>query len=476
MLRDRATEVFENARGGLFEDPWAARDAYVELVLNRGASREDFLHRQAGRRLRESEQIQALSLLEMQRYAMLMYTSCGWFFADVSGIETQQILRYAARLIDCLEDLEIDPPRAELLEMLAVAKSNIPDQGSGADVYRRHVEKSRITSFGVGAHLAISSLTDECEELGEICGHSFTRKELQRMRQGRLVIATSRILLESLAVGRQIEFAAAAIHLGGIDFYCALRLFPGASRFKHAVDQLSAAFPSASVATLLRIAHEEFGPDEFSLQHVLPEGRDRISQLVFGGLLDRFSDQYAHLYDDNARVIEIVHHVGFELPAELRLAAEYTLGRRLLREVMRQGTPFGTEDYSHAVELAEIIARRGYRVDREEVIRIFDDRLTDAVERAAADPAEERVALAAGLLELVERLGIKPELERAQEAVIEAREQRLDLADALEDLAARLGIAPAAESRARRPAVLALDPWNHGESDGPKETVRAADA
>jgi hypothetical protein len=209
---------------------------------------------------------------------------------------------------------------------------------------------------------------------------------------------------------------------------------------------------------------------------VLPEGRDRISQLVFGGLLDRFSDQYAHLYDDNARVIEMVHHVGFELPAELRLAAEYTLGRRLLHEVVRQGTRLGSEDYSRAVEIADLIARLGYSVDLEEVVRIFSDRLTDAVERAATDPAEEHLALALRLLKLVERLGIKPELERAQEAVIEAREQRLDLADVLENLAARLGVAPVAESRLRQSTVLTVDPWNNGESDGPREIVRGADA
>ncbi|MGH7341466.1 MAG: DUF3536 domain-containing protein, partial [Candidatus Rokuibacteriota bacterium] len=124
-LRDQASRHFEATRGRTFEDPWAARDAYVELILDRGRSRQDFLHRFAARSLSRGELERALAFLEMQRHAMLMYTSCGWFFADVSGIETVQILMYAGRVLDLMDELGLEPDRKGFLDLLAQAPSNL---------------------------------------------------------------------------------------------------------------------------------------------------------------------------------------------------------------------------------------------------------------------------------------------------------------------------------------------------------------
>ncbi len=445
FLREEAIRVFEGARERLFVHPWQARDAYIDVLLG-AVSREEFLRAQAGRHLRESEQIEALTLLEMQKHAMLMYTSCGWFFADVSGIETVQILRYAARVIDLMEELELESPRTRFLELLAEAQSNLPEMGNGADVFRRFVQPSRISVYRIGAHLAISGLADEDPETqGELCGHAFTRKDGHTQSHGRLVASTSRLLLESTSVRRQTEFATVAMHLGGIDFYCALKPFPGVERYRRSTERLWRAFHTESLATLLRVAHEEFGPDEFDLSHVLPEGRERVARLVFGDLIERFSEQYAHLYDDNARIIEKVQDVGFELPVELRAAAEFTLGRRFSQEIQANRDSHDPSDYREAVALAERAARRGYRIDRGRAQAVFGERIVEAVASAVRAPIPERVTAALALLDLTKRLGLELSLDRAQEAMLEARRQSGGRVAGLEDLAAPLGLSPAAD-------------------------------
>jgi hypothetical protein len=75
--------------------------------------------------------------MEMQRSALLMFTSCGWFFSDLAGIETVQVLRYAARVIELMDQLDLDPPRQRFLEMLSEARSNRPQKGTGADIFRQ---------------------------------------------------------------------------------------------------------------------------------------------------------------------------------------------------------------------------------------------------------------------------------------------------------------------------------------------------
>jgi alpha-amylase/alpha-mannosidase (GH57 family) len=142
-LRDDAVLKFETAAGELLRDPWAARNDYVAVLLDEKA-RDQFLQRHALRPLSEAEQRRAIELLEMQHSALLMFTSCGWFFSDIAGIETIQVLRYAARVIDLQTQLGFDAPRQQFLELLAEAKSNRPDKGNGADIFLRSAEPAAV--------------------------------------------------------------------------------------------------------------------------------------------------------------------------------------------------------------------------------------------------------------------------------------------------------------------------------------------
>ncbi len=140
FLRDEAATVFEAKRGELFIDPWAARDDSIRLVLDQLESRERFLQQHAPRQLNSEQELRALALLEMQRNALLMYTSCAWFFNDIGGLEPIQILKYACRVIELLSQFKLASPRQRFLEILSEAKSNRPELGNGADIYRRLVE------------------------------------------------------------------------------------------------------------------------------------------------------------------------------------------------------------------------------------------------------------------------------------------------------------------------------------------------
>ena len=143
QLRDAAVPLYEREAGKLFADPWAARDRYIGVVMDRSRpSEEAFFKEQMGRVPAEPERTTALKLLELQRNALLMYTSCGWFFDDISGIETVQVLQYAGRVIQLASELfgqDLEPP---FLEILALAKSNVPEQGDGRRVYEAFVRKN----------------------------------------------------------------------------------------------------------------------------------------------------------------------------------------------------------------------------------------------------------------------------------------------------------------------------------------------
>lgn len=143
FLRDENAGHFEDTHDVLFLDPWRAREKSIAMVLDQHFSREQFLRDHSGRWLSSEHAWRALTFLEIQRMALLMYTSCGWFFNDISGIETIQILKYAGRAIDLMEQLGLPPARERFLEILSEAKSNRSELGNGADIYRRSVEPLR---------------------------------------------------------------------------------------------------------------------------------------------------------------------------------------------------------------------------------------------------------------------------------------------------------------------------------------------
>ncbi|MFZ0013828.1 MAG: DUF3536 domain-containing protein, partial [Acidimicrobiia bacterium] len=135
-LRDSMIPMYEERGGELFTEPWAARDAYIDVIL--GGSLDELVSRHGSHPLDPGERSVAVSLLEAQHQAMLMYTSCGWFFDDVSGLEAVLVLRYAGRAIYLTRratGVDLEPI---FLEMLDEAPSNV-DGRTGRDVYLEKV-------------------------------------------------------------------------------------------------------------------------------------------------------------------------------------------------------------------------------------------------------------------------------------------------------------------------------------------------
>jgi alpha-amylase/alpha-mannosidase (GH57 family) len=141
-LRDVLASDFQELGSELFHEPWDARNFYIDLILDRNRSQKEFFARHARTSLSAAAQTRGLMLLEMQRNALLMYTSCGWFFSEVSGIETVQILRYAARAIQLCEELGFSSPRKKFLDMLEQVPSNLSSVGNAGRLFEKVVASS----------------------------------------------------------------------------------------------------------------------------------------------------------------------------------------------------------------------------------------------------------------------------------------------------------------------------------------------
>jgi alpha-amylase/alpha-mannosidase (GH57 family) len=446
-LRDVAAAAFEARMGELAADPWAVRDAYIELVLERDGDRAAFFERVAGRRLGAAEQVTAMRLCEMQRSAMLMYTSCGWFFNDVSGIETLQILRYAGRLCDQLVELGLDDPEPSFLGELAESKSNLASHGSGADLYAREVRPSRVRAEGLAAHVAIMSLPSDTPTLGEIAGFAYELDGPRRERRGRIALSTARLALVELSTGARHRFGTCALHFGGVEMHCVLRRMADDVAWERAEPRIWEAFAGGSLLNLLRVAEEELGPDDFGLHDVLPSGREALSDLLFADMRERYVAQYEAMYQDARQTISQFHEAGLPLPDELRTAAGLALAYRFDEEIAAASPVlFEPAAYRRAREIAEEASRYGCKLRTRAARAHFEGLLGKVMHRVAAGATDQAYAgrspidAALGILRLAHALGIELPTERAQELLARALGSGLSPSDRLRDLAAALGL------------------------------------
>lgn len=136
LARDRMELIFEKNMSRYCKTPWKVRNAYIDIIFDRSKPNlNKFLRKHIDSNLSDEEKTHVMRMLEMQRNAMLMYTSCGWFFNDVSGIETLQILQYACRAIQLAESESREIIEKEFLDKLSESVSNIPEQGTAKDIY-----------------------------------------------------------------------------------------------------------------------------------------------------------------------------------------------------------------------------------------------------------------------------------------------------------------------------------------------------
>ena len=332
-LRDELAKVYEAQAGRMLRDPWPARDAYIDVILDRGPAAVDAFFATHGRpEFPRGDRPQAMRLLEMERHAILMFTSCGWFFDELSGIETLQVIKYAARAIQLAQRLGV-ALEEEFLTRLAAAKSNLRRWGDGAAVYRRAVRPSLVTLPRVVAHYAISALFEPYDEDARVFAYTVHRHDARREESGGhtaaagLVTVSSRITLEA----QQSAFA--VLFLGGHDVQCGVRMDPAAEWYEKAKAEIVDTFLANGPSDAVRMLDEYFKDSLHSLADLFTEERRKLLGLMTEGRLARFEGVYRELYEESRPLITFMRESDVPVPVAMRMAAEYTLLKELVQQL-----------------------------------------------------------------------------------------------------------------------------------------------
>ncbi|MGB0563347.1 MAG: DUF3536 domain-containing protein [Spirulinaceae cyanobacterium] len=333
-LRDRLAGIYETHARKYLHDPWQVRDDYIQLIHDRHPERVmQFLYRHQNHPLTEQEQIDVLRLLAMQHQALLMFTSCGWFFDELSRPEGVQILRYAARAIELAGEVSGEHLEPEFRDRLQAAPSNVEEFRHGAQVYDELVVSSRITFERVAAHYAITSLFQHYQPRDRVYCYEAQQLDYHRQKIGTQTLAVVHLQLTSEITRETQSFITAVLHLGGWDFHCCTQPFIGRLAYAQVKDQLFEVLGQASVAKTMFAMTQVFGDRVFSLETLFAEERQWIIQQVADQSKATLDQLYSQAYRDNYSILRAFQREEMPVPQELRVAADIALSYRCLNSI-----------------------------------------------------------------------------------------------------------------------------------------------
>jgi alpha-amylase/alpha-mannosidase (GH57 family) len=325
-LRDRIAGIYESAANDYLKDPWSARDDYVQLILNRSDEQKAaFFNQHALRDVSDVEMVVVLKLLEMQRHAMLMYTSCGWFFDELSGLETVQILKYAERAIQLSEDIFSYGLEDTFKARLTLAKSNIPEYENGAIIYEKFVTPAMIDLKKVGAHFAVSSLFEDYIDRTKIYSYIIQKEDYQKASAGSANLAIGKVSVSS-EITHELEILSFCIlHFGGHALNGGVRTFLGSDAYHAMKTEIMATFERGDFADIVRLMDNHFGTHNYSLSNLFSDRQRIILDSLISKTTENFEHAYRQLYESNRILMGFLRDAGMPVKKAFIAAAELIL-------------------------------------------------------------------------------------------------------------------------------------------------------
>lgn len=338
-LRDALAPQFEKDMKKLLKDPWAARNEYIDVIHDRAPLNvQIFLERHRRRDLTDPEIIRVLKAMELQRHALLMFTSCGWFFDEISGIETVQVIQYAARAIQLALEIWGMDLEEEFKSRLEKAKSNIPAHQNGRWIYDHFVKPAMVDLSKVAAHYAVSSLFEPYPDKTLIFCFTVERQDYQLRTVGRnrMLVGRARIVSEITWDAQDLSFG--VLHLGDHSLSGGVRPYGGEESYQGLIKEGNAAFENGDLPEVVRFLDRNFQSSVYSLRSLFKDEQRKILGEILQTTLANAAAAYRQIYEQNVQLMHFLASHNMPLPEAFSKAAEFSLADSL-REVFLAEVP-----------------------------------------------------------------------------------------------------------------------------------------
>lgn len=327
-LRDQFAKIYAFEGALVLKDAWAARNEYIDVILDRSPENvEKFLAKHCAV---ETSSNHVFRLMEMQRHAMLMFTSCGWFFDEISGIETTQILQYACRAMQLCSQISDARLEKEFMARLAQAPSNIKELKNGAQVYERYVIPARTNLQRVGMHYAVASLFEEDPDAFPVFNYTtknefFIRKEAGEQR---LVLGITKV--KSNVTLTEKKFTFAVIYIGKHNIIGNISLEMQVDMFASMQVRIESAFDEGRLGDVIGLMQTYFGPDKYTLWHLFKDEKRKVLEMITKQSLEDLEYALRGSYNRDYPLVNALDNNDVPIPNAYRTTFSYVLNHDLL--------------------------------------------------------------------------------------------------------------------------------------------------
>ncbi|MGI8893721.1 MAG: DUF3536 domain-containing protein [Bacteroidia bacterium] len=423
-LRDRLIPLYEEKISRFADDPWQVRNNYIKVLLNRSKENiNQFIAENSKKELNQDEKVEFLKLLEMQYHAIIIYTSCGWFFDEVTGLESMQDIFYAARAIQLAKEITGEDLENEFLAHLKNAKSNIPEMKNAAEAYRRFVKPSIVDLLRLGAHYAVSSLFKEYPEETEV--HMFTAKSeiYNKSEAGKYTLAIGKTFLQSQITFEKLTVSFAVLHLGEHNLSGGIREFVSEERFCDMEEQITNSFNKGDVYETISLFDKHFGTHNYSFWHLFRDDQRRILDKVLQNSLEGVENLFRQVYENNYPLLQAFNHLHNKIPKQLKIPVDFVFNSE-----MQQLLQADRVNLEKLKTLSNEVKRFSVSLDKVLLGFIASGKITSLAEELSKTPGDEELLREIiELIEILNSIDIPIDDWRAQNIIFSTKENNQEL-------------------------------------------------
>lgn len=414
-LRDELIVVFENEGQKYFGNVWNVRNKYINVILDRNEMNvKKFQQENFKPDLTDDDKVHAMELLEIQRQAMLMYTSCGWFFSEISGIETVQIMKYAARAMQLASRFTSKNLEEKFLEILSQAKSNIPEFGTGKDIFERFVKPSIITVKQIATLWALSSLYQDFEDEENVYCYTITRKAYKKVQKNSSTFIVGHIEIQSKITLQKSNVMFALMQYAGGDFHCTIKEYSDDAEFNRIKNDLIKIYTMNTLTEIIRALDEYFGKEYFTLKDIFIEERRKILQILLKGKLEKFSQTYQEMYDEGKGSIYHLQGLGLSIPDEFKISAEYALSHKFNDIVVHSGGFVEDDLIQQATDINFEAKKIDIKLDKSPSNLVFSKKILQNINRLVHSFEIQQADVVLEIFDNVRKLELNVDIAEAQ--------------------------------------------------------------
>lgn len=327
-LRDRLNEVYEREASEVLKDSQEARNEYIKVILRRNDDTVRKFLKDHCQKVTDPSRV--LRLMEMQRNAMLMYTSCGWFFDEVSGIETIQILQYACRAIQLVSQMVGTELEEEFIKRLEAAPSNVPSLENAGNVYRRFVMPSKTNLARVGMHYAVSSLFEEDPENAPIFNYTTANEFFIRKEAGEQKLALGITRVKSNVTRSEKRFTFAVLYMGKHNMIGNISLDMADDDFASMQMRIINAFEEGRLGDVIGLMQTYFGPEKYTLWQLFKDEKRKVLDMITYQSMKELEDSLRRVYNRDYPLVNALVNNDVPIPKAYTTTFEYILNADLL--------------------------------------------------------------------------------------------------------------------------------------------------